>query len=468
MEETEKDQDRVVLRFSIRDTGIGLTEAQMSELFEPFSQGDSSTDRKFGGTGLGLSICQRLVEMMGGRIRVESQPGLGSTFSFTIVCRRSFSKNVSSVAPPAELEGIVATHFKTHPETGLTAPIKEVQALVVEDNEINQAVAADLLENINIKVTVARDGRRGITALKKGHFDLVLMDIEMPVMDGYAATREIRDDPRFADIPIIAMTAHAMSGTHEMAIQAGMNDLITKPIDPRHLYSVLSKWLNTTHVTRVPIASTMVQEARTTSSPDPPGFDVGSSLKRLRGDRTLYRDLLTWFSERHCDAAEEIQSALQEDRVEQARRLAHTLQGVAGNIGARDLQIAAGDLERALGREDQRAWREHLNLVRNSLEQALSSSARLRSDLEDALSHDTEMQDVFDSARLISLLAELKISLENSDGRAVKSAEFIRQYAKGSRIDMELEEVERLVKRYDYDAALEILATLEYGENGND
>ncbi len=458
----------IMLRFSVRDTGIGLTQEQMSHLFEPFSQVDSSSSRKFGGTGLGLSICNRLVGMMGGRIYVESQPGKGSTFTFTVVCGRSNKKHETSSAPVVEVEGTVKPLAHAHPDTDIALRFKDVRALVVEDNEINQAVTADLLEVTGIDVTVAKDGREGIAALRDGDFDLVLMDIEMPVMDGYEAAAAIREDPRFSDVPIIAMTAHAMSGTRNKAIQAGMNDHITKPIDPRHLYSLIAKWISSKNITKKPIVPIERKSGLEESSSDPPGFDVSLGLKRLTGDRKLYRNLLSSFSEKHGRAADEIRSALRDNDVELAKRQAHTLQGVAGTIGATDLQSAVRDLEAALGQKDQRAWEERLDSVRRSLEQTLFSTGRLRSELEEALAGSSGNPEDFDFVKLSTLLAELKLFLENSDGRAVKTAEFITQYAKSSSCRAEVEKLERLVKGYDYDAALEVLGRLGYGDKGHD
>ena len=229
-------QDRqVTLQFTVRDTGIGMTQEQMKRMFTPFTQTDTSTTRKYGGTGLGLTICQKLVHLMNGEIWCTSEPGRGSTFHLTA----RFELPVEEIKPasaqperkkekaadePFDLEGV--------------SPI-----LLAEDNELNQIIAQKLLEKKGFTVVVANNGQEAIEMLQAGDYELVLMDIQMPEMDGISAAMEIRKMERFKDLPIIAMTAHAMSGDREKSLEAGMNDHITKPIDVKTLYATLRKWI---------------------------------------------------------------------------------------------------------------------------------------------------------------------------------------------------------------------------------
>ncbi len=219
--------------FSISDTGVGLSEEQRKRLFSAFSQADSTVTRNFGGTGLGLVISKSIVEMMRGEIGVVSEPGIGSTFSFSAVFDFFDADNIIH-AHAVPVENATLAEQKQHYNGHI---------LLVEDNEINQLIACELLRNVGYSVEVAHNGKEGIAAIEKGNFDLVLMDIQMPVMDGLAATKRIRQNEAFNDLPIIAMSAHAMLGDKETSLKHGMNDHITKPISPVTLYSTLDYWL---------------------------------------------------------------------------------------------------------------------------------------------------------------------------------------------------------------------------------
>jgi signal transduction histidine kinase/CheY-like chemotaxis protein len=482
----KKDGAQVTLKFSVRDTGIGMTDKQAAKLFQPFAQADSSTTRKYGGTGLGLTISKRLAEMMGGEIWVESNPGQGSTFSFTAnfglgkekakkrfkpaselkgmkvlvvddnatsrsilqEMLESFSFEVSLAASGEEgiteleaddkdkpfelvimdwqmpgMDGIEASRrIKNHtglskipaivlvtaygreevmqqaegvglegfllkpvnasmlfdaimqafgdevPEISRVAQrqeqeaealkhIRGAQLLLVEDNEINQQVAKEILEGAGLKVTLANNGQEAVNAVKENKYDAVLMDIQMPVMDGYEATRRIRKweggiekaevgmrklenggqrtedrsqkkkgqqpavhrEPNTVSLPIIAMTAHAMAGDEDKSLEAGMNGHVTKPIDPDQLFSTLQKWIKPSEK-RVQVQQPEVPVERPESDkavPEEeelpvylPGFDLSDGLKRLQGNKRLYRKLLLSFSTDYCGAADDIRIAL--------------------------------------------------------------------------------------------------------------------------------------------------------------
>ncbi|WP_254504357.1 ATP-binding protein [Duganella vulcania] len=231
-------EGQVTLRFSVRDTGIGMTQQQKAKLFRAFSQANGSTTRHYGGTGLGLSISQQLVRLMGGRIDVESEPDFGSTFHFELRFALSDAAAVSVQA---------AVHQGPVGDLTLQAsPRRAARVLVAEDSADNQDVMVELLELQGIVVDVAANGREALDILQAaglGVYDLVLMDLGMPQMDGHEATRRLRQDSRFNELPVIAVTSHALAGVEAQCMDEGMQDYITKPVDPQRLYGALSRWL---------------------------------------------------------------------------------------------------------------------------------------------------------------------------------------------------------------------------------
>ena len=225
-------EDEGEYQFSVSDTGIGMNAAQQQNLFRPFDQGDSSTTRQFGGTGLGLAISRKLVELMDGSIDVVSSPGRGSTFSFTL--RMQTLENAAKASPVRADRAQAAA---------ATRQLQGRHILVVEDNDINQELARELLRMHGMRVATADNGREALSALEQQTFDGVLMDLQMPVMDGYEATRRIRALDAFEDLPIIAMTANAMKEDRGRALSIGMNDYLAKPVDPDLLITTLARWI---------------------------------------------------------------------------------------------------------------------------------------------------------------------------------------------------------------------------------
>jgi signal transduction histidine kinase/ActR/RegA family two-component response regulator len=232
--EVRRQDRRATLQFTVHDTGIGMSPEQMTGLFNPFTQADTSTTRKYGGTGLGLAICQKLSQLMHGEIWCSSKPGQGSTFFMTGRFDLPADTYCSIDDRPKQAEVKDESVFDQ-------SRIKPI--LLTEDNELNQLIAKKFLEKKGFTVKVANNGKEALDMLQAGDFELVLMDIQMPVMDGISATMEIRKIERFKNLPIIAMTAHAMSGDREKSLAAGMNDHITKPIDVKTLYATLQKWI---------------------------------------------------------------------------------------------------------------------------------------------------------------------------------------------------------------------------------
>ena len=479
--------ERVVLHFWVRDTGIGLTAEQQAGLFQAFTQADTSTTRQYGGTGLGLAISKNLVEMMGGRIWVESTHGQGSVFHFTAdfgvqtqpaqVRRmptaeelkgtrvlvvddnaaarevlehmvRSFGIEASSVGDgPAALawmeqaaaegrpynllltdwqmpgmDGIellaraqtlahgrmaAAIMVTAHARDGLQNLVHEAQVrvhavlnkpvtpsslleamgaalapadwgaaravaavpvhgqasipvqlrgrrvLLVEDNDLNQELALELLREAGMEVVVANHGQEALDRLAvDDRFDAVLMDCQMPVMDGYEATRRIRSQPRFEKLPVIAMTANAMSGDREKVLAVGMNDHIAKPLDVSRMYATLAQWAADSPLARQgdPSATqvgapTAAGRAETGLPESLPGIDMRRGLATTMNNPGLYRRLLKRFVDGQSGFAKAFADARSDADSQAAERCAHTLRGTAANIGAVALQQAAGALE---------------------------------------------------------------------------------------------------------------------------
>jgi signal transduction histidine kinase/CheY-like chemotaxis protein/HPt (histidine-containing phosphotransfer) domain-containing protein/HAMP domain-containing protein len=589
----EQTGEKVNLRFSVRDTGIGMTPEQVGKLFRPFTQADMSTTRKHGGTGLGLTISLRLVELMGGQIRLESEPGVGSTFIFTawlgvgsasgrlvpaelmhlhalvvddnaaardilVDALSGTAEQVDAVSGGAEAVAAVKQHDGTSPydvvfmdwkmpgidglqatrlikedpgirkqpvvvmvtafgreevreeaerlsiegflvkpvtksmlvdtlvtlfspssgetaaASGLAAEkgvrLEGLSVLLVEDNEINQQVAVELIEGVGGTVSVASDGLEGVERLEAAPdpvpYDVVLMDIQMPRMDGYQATARLRAQPRFAKLPIVAMTAHATIDERQRCVAAGMNDHVAKPIDPAALYDALRHYCATGLAPERPATKAPAEPDRA-GLPRVDGLDAAQGLRRVAGNRTLYLRLLRQFVEGYTDAADRIRESLGRDQA-LAARLAHTVKGTAGNLAAGPVQAAAGALEKAI-RDGVAAAR--VESLRGQLGEALGSlSKALRPLLADAA--DTPVEDAatasapVDPSALKATADRWSRLLAESDVGAVDDLErdgpVLRALLGGAE---PLARFAKLVTAYDFDGALAALrgAAVEKG-----
>lgn len=234
----DQDEEEAQLHFSIRDKGIGISPEQQKGLFNSFYQADASITRKYGGSGLGLAICKRLTTMMGGDIWVESEPGKGSNFHFTIRLKKQPDTDQTDVPP--DIPDTI--------EINSVTVLNGRKVLLAEDNEINQELMTELLNSQGIQVEIAENGEKALEWLKKERFDGVLMDCQMPVMDGYTASQKIREQECYKDLPIIALTANAMSGDREKVLNAGMNDYISKPSKPEEIYRTLARWIKSADI----------------------------------------------------------------------------------------------------------------------------------------------------------------------------------------------------------------------------
>jgi PAS domain S-box-containing protein len=506
-------QEKGVFKFSVSDTGIGMTPEQISNLFQTFNQADTSFTRKYGGTGLGLAISKQLCELMGGTLQVESEFGKGSTFLFTVTFNivaldlprpprartTDLRKSVLVVDPDEDARvelinmlykrGLVARsassgwealsalasaslaakpfdlvvmdwrlpgidgvensrRLKAHltharipailmispSEDGevmggladpamdafLIKPVKERplvdaiatilgvkpsaliselgerpeesravlkgrRVLLIEDNEINRDLMVELLEDLGIEVAIATNGREGVDRVLTESFDLILMDIQMPVMDGLTATGLIRADDRFHDLPILAMTAHALTSDRERSLCAGMNDHLTKPISPNKLKEALIRWMPEgpeTCTERTASAGRHSTSNRTLIGSLPP-FDMETALVHANGKRSLLRKILISFRDNYANAASEMRALLANGEAEEAERLVHSLKGIARTLVANDLAKAASAVENAI----RAGHLAELSLLVDAVEKELGPAiAAVRSsDLEDAL-----------------------------------------------------------------------------------
>jgi two-component system sensor histidine kinase/response regulator len=330
------EKEGIKLHFSVKDRGIGIAQETLSHLFEPFTQADASTTRQFGGTGLGLTICKQLTKMMGGEIWVDSQLGKGSTFHFTVVFEQQLEASNS----------VLQTENKTTAKS-----LKGKRILLVEDNPMNQLVAQKIMEGQGLVVEIADNGKKAVAMVAETDFDAVLMDIQMPEMDGYEATQFIRKNPQYHELPVIAMTAHAMSDVREKCLAAGMNDYITKPFKKAQLFEILEKWTTPSTVIQecAVISPTFETDSPLTERllPDKlPGFDLAENIKML-GERPLYRLLQKFYTD-YQNIVETMKSLLEKGDIEKAKDLLHNLKGLSGNLGISSLYPVTKDFEKAL------------------------------------------------------------------------------------------------------------------------
>ncbi len=582
----ERNKDKVKVKFSVRDTGIGLTPEHLAKMFQSFSQADSSTTRKYGGTGLGLAISKRLAELMGGSTWAESEFGKGSTFFFTaellvqkeqkkdeyipaidlrglrvLVCDDnetareilkealetfSFEVTVTKSGEEAigrlvnerehpyelvlmdwkmpEMDGLEASriileekNIKTPTiimvtafgkdeiaekakslgiKAFLTKPIsysmlfdtimevfgkeiktkrarsqkgtKHLQALekikgakilLTEDNEINQQVATELFEDAGFDVEIANNGKIALEkVLASGSpsmYDIVLMDLQMPVMDGYTATLEIRKHRSSAEIPIVAMTADAMMGIKEKCLEVGMQGFVTKPIDPDEVFGAIVEWIK-------PGERKVVEKKKEDSIsfeefiiPEITGIDSVDGLARVGGNKKLYLNLLEKFYNSNSNVIEEIKSALRESDQEKSVRLAHTVKGVAGNLGAKTLNKIAAVVESDLKQNHKESITKDLEELEKELSAVLTSIKKwLNEKTKVTTSEDNAKLDV---EKFNALISELKQFIEDNDFESSnKLEEILRLPGIGNYRD-ELKNVEKLISDYMFDDALELL-----------
>ncbi len=635
--------NEVLLQFSVRDSGIGLTQEQIGKLFQSFSQADGAITRRYGGTGLGLAICKRLVEMMGGQIWVESEPGQGSTFSFTIKfgCQagqqaprlmpsvdlrgmrvlvvddsatareilgttlRSFTFDVTEVSSGQEalqelesaiennayelvlmdwkmpgMDGIETSKYikqnvkisttpailmvtaygreeimreaqqsgidaflikpvtssilfetimgvfgqtasqrinapeKSLKQDELLKQIKGARILLVEDNSINQQVARELLENAGLIVTVANNGKEAFEILANcelqigtstslsvtGHgersrttkseirFDAILMDVQMPEMDGYEATRQIRSWERGlqneptphpfqegtsdirkpkSPIPIIAMTAHAMSRERERCLQSGMDDYTAKPIDPEVLFSTLASWIAPEYREYSLLPRQFEETEADGNLPEGfPGIEIASGLKKVGGNQELYKKLLIEFYTQFAGVVAEIAKHISAGDIEAARRLAHNLKGASGNLAAATIFSTANELERALKEGNIASLTDVLEPVEQAFHQFAEALEYLKKhknkekNPEISKSGSTHDAHKLTLKEVVPLLHQLARLLEENSLDADTCLDTIKQQFGGDRFHAEIAQLEEYISQFHYEHAQDVLKTI--------
>ncbi|KAA5607134.1 response regulator [Roseospira marina] len=576
------------LAVTVTDTGVGMTESQQSHLFKAFTQVDNSTTRRFGGTGLGLAICREILTMMGGDITLDSAPGEGSAFCFTVplvepppeqrqpllppdlqgtpvllACARAEERaalalmleRLGMTVDPAETVAAIEARLRGEPDRqarlmvldgtmtdtagrylASTLPTRRdrppmvivggpsgsrdavdvswvdrlvtewrmrgavlrlcdraahadpdtgrdtngrpqrtretlagARVLLVEDTPLNQKVAEEMLRGAGIDVTVADNGRIALELLARESFDLVLMDIQMPELDGLETTRRIRQHTDWTDLPVIAMTAHAMDADRERSYQSGMNDHIAKPIHPPELFSTIARWLNR-DMAAAPVSAPEDPEEETAvlqslSKAILDVLDVRVALRSVSGNVALLRRLLVDFGTNQGLQTFVLHQAIKEQRLDEARQIAHSLKGTAATIGATEVSRSAAALERVLARNEvpAQAMVERLSIVLSPLLRAIvdlnDQPADAAQDAESESGNRTERAGT-DMTRLRDTVGRLRAALTAAEPDAEHYARDLVKRVPGPQ-KPKARSILAYAEGFDFDDALNDLIALE-------
>ena len=446
VEPTNTEPGIVRLRFSVKDTGIGIDAKQIEHIFSPFTQADGSITRRFGGSGLGLSISHELVNKMGGEIQVESAPGKGSTFSFEICL--PVAVDIDGVCGTSNAETAIPTASYT---------MRRERILVVEDDTINRQVAREFLVQAGFAVSAVSNGEQCLQALYDGNFDAVLMDLKMPVMDGFEATRRIRANTRWRELPVIAMTAAALPHERDECLAAGMNDHVAKPIEPQNLLQVLERWIP--HDGFSPLARSPLQPTADKWPLELAGFDLNALNARLGRNPELLRSLLNQFALDFSDAANKLLGLIASGNTEDAIALAHQIKGAAGNLGAINVQRQAEVLEIELKHAQVPASLNNFKLaLNNAIEIIVALDHQSKPKPEDIKGGAHDICYLGSAGEIVS---RLKALLDNNDFVSHELMTELKAVTPCHALCPYLIELERYIDNVDYASARALIERIE-------